>query len=987
MLKLKFDAHQEYQRQAIDSIVDIFNGQTINHSKFTALIEDRGMYGKHTELGYGNKLDLIDEDLLSNVVKIQDDNHLTRSTKLKDEQYEVPNFAIEMETGTGKTYVYTRTILELNKKYGFTKFVIVVPSVAIREGVHKSLQITEEHFKENYPGQSFNYFVYNSSKLNDVRSFATSEAIEIMIINIDAFKKAFDDNDNPATIFHKDQDKLGGRKPREFVQQTNPIVIIDEPQSVDNTPKAKESIKSLNPLCILRYSATHKDSYNLMHRLGPIEACEHNLVKKIAVYSVTGFTPSQSHIRLISTSDRAGTITAKVEINVRDKKGQHKLKIVTVNTGAKGNLFELSGENDEYKDMRITNIGTRDPEFIEINEHQIIEIGQAKDDLDVKRLQIRLTIESHLDRETILLDQGIKVLSLFFIDKVANYRESTDGEPGIYAQIFEEEYLRLIQLPRYQHLFRTEEAKKYALNDNVSEVHDGYFSQDKKVNKDTKGNTKADESTYELIMKDKERLLSRETKLRFIFSHSALREGWDNPNVFQICTLIENKDDMTKRQKVGRGLRLAVNQYGDRIHDEQVNILTVIANESFESFAESLQKEIEAETNTKFGILRERAFEDILIQTESGTEKLGYDKSKEIFDYLQAKDLIDKKGKLSQELKEAVVKGALELPSKFEPIVEDVIKEIKETQKRLPLLNAKEKTHIKIKKEVLLSPDFIEFWDKIKHKTFYRLAFDNTELIKSCTEALSKMPEIKMNPVIGRWVKLQIEEKGITTTEPSKIRELIRDKYQNKKMPDILQYVEQFTRLKRKSIADILIGSGTLDNFYANPQEYMQKVVEIIDTEKRKIMIEGIKYEKVKNEEFYCQTQFESKELVGYLKDNAIPVSRGLYSHVLYDSNIEKSFAERLDNDDDVKMFTKLPSWFEVDTPLGPYNPDWMVLLDKNGEEKLYFIVETKGSIKDEDLRMKENAKIKCGEKHFEALGTGVKFSRAKEYEEWRLGV
>lgn len=997
MLKLKFDPNQNYQLEAINSIVDIFEGQRLVQSRFTALERDNVMVGKITELGYGNKLDLIEEDLIKNVIKIQDRNHLKRSTSLRDEQYDVPNFAIEMETGTGKTYVYTRTIMELNSRYGFTKFVIVVPSVAIREGVAKSCQITTDHFKEIYPGQIFNYFIYNSSRLNEVKAFATSEAIEIMIINIDAFRKGFEEGkDTAATRIHTKQDRLHGRKPIEFIQQTNPIVIIDEPQSVDGTQKAKEAIKSLNPLCIFRYSATHKDSYNLMYKLGPIEAFERNLVKRIEVLSVDSVDASQSRVDLVSVSEQQGSYSARIKLNCIDKKGLYKFTEVTVNVNKKNNLYSISGENDQYKGMIVTNISAQPgQEYIEINENDCIKKGQAKNFTEeekidrTKRAQIRWTIESHLDKESILLEQGIKVLSLFFIDRVHNYRESANATKGSYAQIFEEEYLELIRLPKYNQLFTKEFFKNYALNPNVSEVHEGYFAEDKKgVYKNTKGDTKDDESAYELIMRNKERLLSLETKLRFIFSHSALREGWDNPNVFQICTLVENQDTMTKRQKIGRGLRLPVNQNGDRIQDEQINILTIVANESYESFADNLQREIEQDTNTKFGIITERLFEFIL----RDSQELGYQASKRIYDYLKVKNLIDKHDKATLELKESLVLGSLDLPEEFRNITKEIISTIVQSQKRLPVIKHIDRVNIKLNKQVYLSAEFTKLWDSIKYKTIYRLNFDSNKLVENCAKAIARMPEIKTNPVIGRWVKLQVDKQGISTTDPLRIRTLIKEEYEEKRLPDILQYVETYTRLKRRSIAEILLRSKTLDAFYINPQEYMQKVVETINEQKRKMMIDGIKYEKIGDHEFYHQELFQNEELIGYLTNNAIEVTgdRSIYSHILYDPNsqtIEKVFAERLNADPDVKLFAKLPAWFKIDTPLGSYNPDWTVVLEKDGEEKLYFVVETKGSLKEEDRRISENTKITCGQKHFEALNTGVNFTVAKDYEDWRIEV
>lgn len=1002
MLKLKFEANQEFQKEAVSSIVDIFDGQTLRQSNFTAAITDGGLFGKTNELGYGNKLELIEEDLARNVTAIQDRNHLRRTVKenkhgIKDEQYDVPNFAIEMETGTGKTYVYTRTIMELNQKYGFTKFIIVVPSVAIREGAYKSLQTTEEHFRELYPGQPFNYFIYNSSRLNEVRTFATSEAIEIMIINIDAFRKGFDEaKDSSAAIIHKPQDKMEGRKPIEFIAQTDPIVIIDEPQSVDNTEKAKEAIKSLHPLCILRYSATHRESYNLMYKLGPVEAYEKKLVKRIEVLSVTGDAKGSIYLKLKSVSEKKGVYTAKLELYELDRHGVSKLKVVTANANKNRNLYLLSGENELYKNYIITNISVQlDKEYVEFEDGSILRIDESEDDTELKRAQIRFTIESHLDKELMLLDQKIKVLSLFFVDRVHNYREYGKDESGAtfqkgaYAKIFEEEYLKLIKLPKYSQLFTSDEAKRYALNPDVNSVHDGYFAMDKnKTFKESKGEgaTQADEGAYALIMKDKERLLSFETPLRFIFSHSALKEGWDSPNVFQICTLVETHDTMTKRQKIGRGLRLPVNQEGERIYDDQVNILTVVANESYESFADNLQKEIESDTNTKFGVITERLFENILLQKDKNLVALGYDQSKEIYNYLKTSGLIDRHDKATEELREAIAGDTLTVPAAFEPVRAEIIEHIKETMKRLPVLNKDDRTQVKLNKEVFLSPDFVELWSRIKYKTVYRLNFDSQALIENCAREVSKMEALKASPIVGRWVDVYIEKKGIVVNDPKRIRELVRDEYQDKKLPDVVRYVETYTGLKRRSIAEILLKSETIDYFYINPQDYMQKVVEIINGKKREIMIDGIKYEKIGDHEFFSQDLFENKELIGYLKSNASETTKSVYTHIVYDSTVEKTFAERLQNDEDVKLFAKLPSWFKVETPLGDYNPDWAILLNQNGEEKLYFVVETKGSTLFENLRFIEDAKIECGKKHFEALETGVIFNKTDDYDKWREG-
>jgi len=996
VMKLKFDANQQFQKDAIDSIVDIFDGQELRHSEFTAFKHNDAMFGAMNELGYGNKLDLTDEDLLKNVIEIQDRNKLPRSSGIIDDQYGVPNYAIEMETGTGKTYVYTRSALELHKKYGFCKFIVVVPSVAIREGVHKSLEVTQEHFAELYPGQPIHYFIYNSTKLNEVRSFATSDAIEIMIINIDAFRKGFQDLgedmdlEKKANIIHKPSDKLSGRAPIEFIQQTNPIVIIDEPQSVDNTDKAKEAIKSLNPLCIFRYSATHKNTYNLMYRLGPVEAHDHKLVKTIEVLSVEDGDVSEAYVKLVRVTERQGSRKARVEINVMNAEGKIFKKEVNLKTG--DDIFDFSNGNNVYSQHVVASISTAaGDEYIELEDGAVIRLDESESDDEVKRAQIHNTIKAHLEKELLLVEKGIKVISLFFIDKVAHYRsyEEEDGDQkpvkGKYAQMFEEEYTNIIKSDKYKTLFNSEATDSYVLNSNPEEVHDGYFSQDKKgLLKDTSGTTQADEDAYTLIMKDKERLLSFDTPLRFIFSHSTLKEGWDNPNVFQVCTLVETRDVMTKRQKIGRGLRLPVEQSGERVQDEQLNILTVVANESYEDFAEKLQKEIEDETNTKFGIIDERLFESII----RDEKVIGYEEAEKIVKFLKEENLIDRHNKATQELKNKIATGELEVPEEYEDIKEDIELLIKSVTRRLPVLDANDRVHVKINKEVYLSDDFKELWDKIKHKTVYRLNFSPDELIKNATEAIKNMRPIKPNAIIAKYVQLHVEQGGITFDEPNRVHSFVRENYRESVLPNLLSYIEEYTGLKRESIVKILVDSGRLDEFYSNSQKFMEQAVEQINITKRKLLIDGIEYEKIGDEVFWAQELFEDEELIGYIKNSALEVEKSVYSHVVYDSTtVEKPFAERLNADKDVKMFVKLPGWFKVDTPLGTYNPDWAVVLEKNGIERLYFVLETKGSLLKEDLRAIEANKIECGKKHFAAISSDVTFEQASEYDFWKSSV
>lgn len=593
-MKLKF-VDQQYQTDAVNSIVDIFEGCEVKKSLFTIDYSDSKYYNKDFGItgegvsyftGHANKASIDDFTMLENVQRIQEENDIQRTKSLENK-----NFTVEMETGTGKTYVYTKTILELNKRYGFTKFIIVVPSIAIKEGVFSSLNATEEHFKEKYDNVIYNYFVYDSNNMSRIRDFATNTNIEIMIINIDAFRKSFTDpsKETKANLIHRESEQLSGNKPIDLIASTNPIVIIDEPQSVDNTKKSKEAIASLNPLCTLRYSATHKELYNLMYRLTPVDAYQENLVKHIEVASITSNEASaKPYVKLLSVSKKDNRYSARVEIYVNNKKtGVIDKKVITVKD--KDDLWERSNEVDYYKDSNyiIDNIDT-DFQSIDFSNGESLEVGGVIGDVDdstIKKAQIRQTIELHLNKELHYIKKGIKVLSLFFIDEVAKYRNyEREDQKGDYAIWFEEEYNRLIQLPKYR-ILREKYADKISLD--AAEVHEGYFSKDGKgrlKNSTGAGVSKDDETTYQLIMRDKERLLSFDEPIRFIFSHSALKEGWDNPNVFQVCTLVETKDTMTKRQKIGRGLRICVNQDGERVLENRYNVLSVVANESYKEF-------------------------------------------------------------------------------------------------------------------------------------------------------------------------------------------------------------------------------------------------------------------------------------------------------------------------------------------------------------------------------------------------------------------
>lgn len=981
-MKLKFKSDLKYQNEAIDAVIDIFKGQKPIASNFTVLtgksLNDpqfqMGVVQK--SIGIGNKLDVTGEDILKNVQDIQMRNNLPRSKKLDG-----MNFTVEMETGTGKTYVYLRSIYQLNKEYGFKKFIIVVPSVAIREGIYKSLEITKDHFSSIYDNEVVEYFVYDSSKLEQVRNFAMSNVIQIMIINIDAFRKGFTDpeKENKANIIHRKQDKLSGQRPIDLIKETNPIVIIDEPQSVDTTPKSKEAISSLNPMCTLRYSATHVDKYNMVYRLDAVDAYEQKLVKKIEVLSIRSEENfNKPYIRLVETNERK----AKIELDVQGKKGTVKRTTKFVKLG--DDLFDISGEREIYRNYIVEDISWgKNDEYIIVNGKTIC-IGKAIGDIDddiIKRFQIRKTIEEHLEKENRLNKKGIKVLSLFFVDKVANYRDySKDGAiiPGKYATMFEEEYESLIKQDRF----------KNNLNRNISirSTHNGYFAQDKKGKlKDTKGNTQADEDIYSLIMKDKERLLDMSNPLRFIFSHSALREGWDNPNVFQLCTLRDSEGTYIKRrQEIGRGLRLCVDQSGERVNDSSVNILTVMANESYAEFVNSLQKELKEDTGVRFGVIEKHSFANVKRYDNEKQKEiyLGYDKSEQIYNYLVNNEYIDKKGNIQDKLKQEI--GSVDmidicekqfiLKNKgFQEFFKEIVEELVRRCSIYEIKDAYKKKRVKLNKAVIESEEFVALWNKINTKTIYSVDFDSDKLIENCTSLISKMEKIDAPRIVSRKDAVDItREFGATSTCKTEAAE--EKIYTTNYLPDIITELQNKTNLTRKTVISILVGSKRLDDFKINPQKFIEEVVRIIKSELRVFITNGIKYEKIGN--YYAIETFNSNDetLLAYLNDKVIQSSKSPYDYAVCDSKIELKFAKKFESDPRVKVYAKLPNWFKIETPLGNYNPDWALVIDKQGVEKLYFVIESKGTENRLELRPEELAKIICAEKHFKAIGTEAKF-------------
>ena len=980
-MKLQFDPNQPFQLDAVAAVTDLFEGQPQGAPEY-AVIQMGDMGGlfagqARTELGVGNRLLLAEEKLTANTRAIQTRNDIEVTNPTApleswelfdipaDTSRRCPHFSVEMETGTGKTYVYLRTIFELSRRYAFRKFIIVVPSVAIREGVLKNIEITAEHFRALYNNLAFEHFVYDAKKVNRLRQFATANTLQILVINIDAFRKNFTgtETEQKSNVIYKESDKLSGRQPIEFVQAARPIVIIDEPQSVDSTDKAQEAIKALNPLCTLRYSATHRNPYNLVYRLDPIRAFELKLVKQIVVASAAAEgTANDAFVRVERIDYKTG-IKARLRIQVQTAEGP-KEKPVTVKNGA--DLFTLSNERANYKSgFEITEINAEpDNEYIRFSNGRTLRMGEEMGGMrdDVWRSQIKHTVKRHLDKELQVRQGGIKVLSLFFVDRVANYRdydESGQVVQGKFAQVFEEELALMAADPRYRELDW--------LSQPLEKLHNGYFAQDRKgLLKDTRGDTQADDEVYNLIMKDKERLLAMDEPLRFIFSHSALREGWDSPNVFQICTLNETRSALKKRQEIGRGLRLPVDQQGRRVFDESVNKLYVMANESYEDFARALQTEYEEDCGVTFGKVPITAIAKIARVVDGVEQPIGRKAAEEIRDALVAQKMLAADGRIQPAFDPKRQDFKIDLPAAHSDLTPAVVQLLSSYQIERHIRRDRDEGVNRLRKEVLLSPEFKSLWDHIKPKTTYRVEFETDKLVRLAVDGIRRMERIERPKVRVRAGQIEVTKGGVTTTAMSVADEQVG--YGKQPLPDILAYLQNETELTRSTLVRILRESGRLDEFFNNPQRFMDAVATILKYELHRLLVDGIKYERIPGvgaETEWEMLLFKNEELVNYL--TAQKVKNSVYEYVVYESEGEREFAKRLDEREDIKLFVKLPGWFEIDTPIGKYNPDWAILKDDG--QALYLVRETKGTRDFLKLRTSEADKVRCGKRHFDVLG------------------
>lgn len=995
-MKLQFK-HQKFQADAAKAVCDVFAGQpyltpSYIMDKGYANIEQITLDEAERFTGFGNsKLapELNDGVILENINKIQRSNQIEPSRRLEGRY----NLTVEMETGVGKTYTYIKTMYELNKRYGWSKFIIVVPSVAIREGVYKSFQITEEHFAEEY-GKKIRYFIYNSAQLTEIDRFASDSAINVMIINSQAFNARGKD----ARRIYMKLDEFRSRKPIDILAKTNPILVIDEPQSVEGAA-TKERLKEFNPLVTLRYSATHKkDSvYNMIYRLDAMEAYNKKLVKKIAVkgISVTGSTATEGYVYLESINLSKGNPTATIEFDVKGANGVRKATRIV---GEGYNLFPNSGELAEYNNgYTVLRIDGRDSSIEFTNGIKLFAgdvIGAVSED-QLRRIQIRETILSHVERERQLFYKGIKVLSLFFIDEVAKYKQyDAAGQAfnGLYANMFEEEYKQVFSNLQLE-IGEGDEYLKYLDGITAEETHAGYFSIDKKSRRmidsklgDRKERTSDDADAYDLIMKNKERLLDRREPVRFIFSHSALREGWDNPNVFQICTLKQSGSDVRKRQEVGRGLRLSVNQNGERMDTNllgedvhNLNVLTVVANESYDSFAKGLQTELAEAVADRPRLVTVDLFKNKVIKDASGAEQVvDIDLAQSIYEGLITSGYV-KKGVLTDKYYEDKKNGSVEIAEEAADCQESVmaiLDSIYDSRAMQPENARKNNVELKLNKSKLGLPEFQKLWANINAKSVYVVEFDQDELIQKAISALNR--ELRVSKIFfkvetGSMTDIQSREqlqqgsafvKEENEVYKAEISSSAAVKY------DLVGKVVTETGLTRKAVVSILRGieKTAFGQFANNPEEFIIKAAQIINEQKATTIIQHITYNKL--DAVYDTTIFTEPTLKGQLGVNAMAANKHLYDHILYDSANERAFAESVDTSNEVVVYVKLPNGFFISTPVGKYNPDWAIAFHEGKVKHIYFVAETKGSMSTIQLRMVEEAKIHCAREHFKAIST-----------------
>lgn len=1022
---------QQYQTDAVDAVVNVFNGQSFHDRN--SYIRDLGkmnpsdyqmawdltqeeieLYDPANDAGYKNEeVELSDEQLLSNIHTLQSKNNIKLSPSL------IKNLGrcsldIEMETGTGKTYVYIKTMFELNKKYGWSKFIVVVPSIAIREGVKKFFEITSDHFMEHY-GKKARFFIYNSSNLNQLDNFSSSNGISVMIINTQAFASSLkkDGRSKEARIIYSKRDEFGSRRPIDVIKANRPIIILDEPQKMggDVTQKA---LKNFNPLFSLNYSATHAKQHNLIYVLDALDAFNKKLVKRIEVkgFEIKNLRGTDSYLYLeqIVLSSKKPPM-AKIELEIKYNKSINRETRIL---GVGDDLYFVSRKMEQYKGYIVSEI---DPLYgtVTFTNGEIIKTGDIVGDIsenDMRRIQIRETIISHFEKEEKLFNMGIKCLSLFFIDEVAKYRQyDQDGNEilGEYGQMFEQEYINILN--EYIRLSDTPYQKylKSSCSD-VSAVHKGYFSIDKKTGRNIDSRLKRgsefsdDISAYDLILKNKERLLSFEEPTRFIFSHSALREGWDNPNVFQICTLKHSDSNTAKRQEVGRGLRLCVNQNGNRmdvqscgeaVHD--INILTVVASESYKTFVVDLQSDIKTVLYDRPNVAASEYFKGKYVKVNDIPTLIDENTANAIEFYLIQNGYVDMKRKVTEKYRSDVaMKTVKDLPAELKPMTEGIHTLIQSVYDESILESMFTNGHKpKVKKNPLnenfFKREFQALWKEINHKYAYTVKFDSEELIRKAITYIDQklfVSGLQYTTTVGRQ-KSEMNEyeiEGFTSFTGEKTRTQTFKHAQTSKIKyDLIGKIADGTSLTRKTVAAILQGIRT-DKFFMfrnNPEEFISKVIRLINEQKATMIVEHITYDTIEGE--YDSSIFTAEKNTQSF-DKAFLAKKSIQDYVFTDGSadksIEKKFAEDLDSAEEVCVYAKLPKTFRIPTPVGNYSPDWAIAFYEGKVKHIFFIAETKGTMKSLELRPIEQAKISCAKKLFNEISTSkVKYHDVDSYQ------
>jgi len=987
-MKLKFKK-QAYQTVAVEAVVNCFEGQPLQNRLPYQVDPGRGEVSPQKTMRFIDEIEgLRNADitipaaqLLENIQKVQRHQNMPLSDKLVKTDVCDVNLDVEMETGTGKTYCYIKTMFEMNKRYGWTKFIVVVPSIAIREGVCKSFDITAEHFLEDYAKRA-RFFIYDSKQLPNLVSYSSDAGINVMIINVQAFNARGKD----ARRIYEELDDFQSRRPIDVIKRNRPILILDEPQKMEGK-KTLDSLKEFEPLMILRYSATHRTTHNKVHRLDAVDAYNQKLVKKIAVRGVStkGLSGTNGYLYLESIEVSASKPpVARVELEVRTGSGirRHVRKLVR-----SSNLYDVSGELDQYKGLVIADIDAVS-DTVSFTNGEELRTGEAAGDVNettLRRIQIREAIRAHFEKEQVLHDQGIKALTLFFIDEVAKYRRYDDeGEqPGEYARIFEEEYER--RRDEAIGLFTNTPYAKYLQGIDTSRTHNGYFSIDKKNRLvDPKVNARGEQAgetndvdAYDLILKDKERLLSLEEPVRFIFSHSALREGWDNPNVFVIGTLKHSDNTISRRQEVGRGLRIAVDQAGERMDSpstvHQINVLTVVASESYKDFVAGLQKDISESLSERPRIADETYFKGKVLWTETGDLEVTPQMARQIEFYLIQNGYVDIDKKITEKYHEAKKEEQLtELPEELKAYAPQVFQLVDSvfSEGQLPAIGDDRKSKVNPLSQNFNKKEFQELWKRINQKAAYTVHFQTNELVDKCVEALDQ--ELKVGRL--QYTVQRGEQNDEATVESLKDGEAFtvqetetiahNASVHSAVRYDLIGKVAGQTQLTRATVGSVLqkIHKTTFDQFKFNPEDFILRAARLINEQKATVIVEHLAYDPIEERhEADIFTQQKPRDDFG----KAYPAKRHIYDYVFTDSKTERKFVEELDTSLEVVVYAKLPKSFYIPTPVGNYNPDWAIAFQQGKVRHIYFIAETKGTMESLEFREIEQCKIKCARRFF----------------------